>query len=261
MKEKKKRYFVILAALAIFVIIMLLALGKDTVFKSKDATTIIVGHNTIWNYSDESWLNITKSSTIDDISWLDYDVYLDNKSIGRYYLWNDGGKWYIFDSKKRAVNKEGNLLAFRSNYDIKVKNFTTAEIRNYYHVEKVLEENDLSTSSKFTVATESSFDIDNDGSNETFYFVSNAFPMDYYPSKIFSFVFMVKSSKIYPIYTDVAPNDTNNGCRPYLSAVIDINQDNIYEMVISCGKYSVDKPVDMLYKLTDEGFKILISNQ
>ena len=54
---------------------------------------------------------------------------------------------------------------------------------------------------------------------------------------------------------------TNNGCKPYLSAVLDIDKDNIYEMVVSCGKYSTDKPVDMLYKLTDEEFKIIISNQ
>ncbi len=261
MEKKKKRYVVILVVLAIYVVLMLLALGKDTVLKSKDAATIIVGHNTIWNYSDESWLNITNSSTIDEKSWLDYEVYLDNKLKGNYYLWYDGSKWYIFDENKKAVNSEGTLLAFRSNYDIKVKNFTTSDIRNYYHVEKILEENDLSISSKFTVATETSFDIDNDGTNETFYFVSNAFPLDYYPSKIFSFVFMVKSSKIYPIYTDIDQNNDNNGCKPYLSAVMDIDQDNIYEMVISCGKYSVAKPVDMLYKLTDEGFKILISNQ
>ena len=68
---------------------------------------------------------------------------------------------------------------------------------------------------------------------------------------------MVKNSKIYPMYTDIAPNRSNNGCKPYLSAVIDMDEDNTYEMVISCGKYSTDKPADMLYKLTEEGFKII----
>ena len=125
----------------------------------------------------------------------------------------------------------------------------------------MLEQNNLSTSSKYTVEQEVSIDIDNDGNNETFYFVSNAFSLDYNPSKIFSIVFMVKNSKIYPIYTDIAPNTTNNGCKPYLSAVLDVDQDNIYEMVISCGKYSTETPSDMLYKLTDDGFKIVISNQ
>lgn len=261
MTKKKKRYTVILVILIIYVLLMVLVLGKDTLIKSKDATTIIIGDNTIWNYSDESWLNITSSSTIDDISWLDYKVFLDNKELGNYYLWNDGNEWYIFDSNKNAVNKEGSIIAFRSNYDIKVKDFTTEEIRNYYHVDKVLEENDLSTSSKYTVSTEISIDIDSDGSKETLYFISNAFPLDFNPSKVFTFVFMVKNSEIYPIYKEIAQNNSVNGCKPYLSAIMDIDEDNTYELVVSCGRYSIQKPVDMLYKLTDEGFKILISNQ
>lgn len=259
--KKKKRYIVILVILAIYVVLMLLVMGKDLLITSKDTATIIVGDTSVWIYKDEGWTNVTSSSTLESLSWQEYDVYLDNKKAGSYYLWNSDSKWYLFDEKKNAVNKEGTLLAFSSNYDIKVKNFTSSDIRNYYHVEKVLEENDLSTSSKYTVATETSVDIDNDGQNETFYFVSNAFSLDYTPSKIFSLVFMVKNSKIYPIYTDIAPNNTNNGCKPYLSAVFDIDNDNEYEMVISCGKYSTDTPADMLYKLTDEGFKIIISNQ
>ena len=83
--------------------------------KNKDATTIIVGDYTIWNYSDNKWLNITNSTTIDDMSWLDYNIYLDNKELGKYYLWYDDNRWYIFDESKKAINKEGNLLALRSN--------------------------------------------------------------------------------------------------------------------------------------------------
>lgn len=259
--KKKKRYYVILIILVVFTLVMYFAFGKEYVQKGKEETTIIIGDNTIWNYSDRRWLNITNNISVDNFNWLDYTIYIDNKKIGKYYLWYDDEKWYIFDKDKKAINRDGNIIAYRSNYDIKVSDFTSNEIRNYYHVSKVLKDNDLSTSSKFTSATETTIDIDNDGKNETLYFVSNAFPLDFNPDKIFSFVFMVKDSQIYSIYTDVAGNNTNNGCKPYLSAVIDVDNDNTYELVVSCGKYSVDKPVDMLYKLTDEGFKILISNQ
>lgn len=258
--KKKKRYIVILVVLAIYVVIMLLVYGKDMLIKDKDEATFIIGDTSIWIYKEEGWTNITNPNTIESLSWTEYNVYLDNKEFGQYYLWNDD-KWYLFDKDKNAITREGTLLAYKSNYDIKVKDFSTSDIRNYYHVEKVLEQNNLSTSSKYTVAQEASIDIDNDGNNETFYFVGNAFSLDYTPSKIFSIVFMVKNSEIYPIYTDIAPNNSNNGCKPYLSAVLDVDQDNKYEMVISCGKYSTDTPSDMLYKLTDEGFKILISNQ
>ncbi len=239
---------------------MYFALAKGELAKKKEATTIIIGDSTIWNYSDNSWLNITNGDTIEDISWLDYTVYLDNKKLGNYYLWyND--KWYIFDSNKKSINKEGNLLAFRSNYNIKIADFEVNNIRNYYNVAKVLEENNLSTSSKYTVASEVELDIDNDNNKETLYFISNAFPIDFYPTTIFSIVFILKDGKIETLYKNISSNTTNNGCKPYLSAIIDVDQDNTYELVISCGKYSVEKPIDMLYKLTDDGFKILISNQ
>lgn len=259
--KKKKRYYVILIVLVIFTVLMYFAFGKENLAKGKDSTTIIVGNNTIWNYSDQQWLNITSSKTIESISWLDYNVYLDNKKFGKYYLWNDGNKWYIFDANKKAINKDGSILAYRSNYDIKITDFKQQPIRNYYNVNKVLKENNLSTSSIYTVSEEVSIDIDNDEKNETLYFVSNAFSLDYTPDKVFSFVFMVKDNKIYNIYRDVDKNFGTNGCKPYLSAVMDIDNDNTYELVVSCGRYSVSKPVDMLYKFTGTEFKILISNQ
>lgn len=259
--KKKKRYVVILVVLAIYAVIMLLVMGKDLLIPSKNEAILIIGDTSVWKLKEDSWTNLTMRSSIEELNWQEYKVYLDNKEYGNYYLWQNGDKWYLFDKDKKAVAREGTFLATQANFNINVKNFKTEDIRNYYHVEKVLESNDLSTSSKLTVATQTSIDIDNDGKQETFYFVSNAFSLDYNPSKVFSLVFMVKDSKVYPMYTDIAPNQSTNGCKPYLSAVLDINQDNLYEMVISCGKYSTDKPADMLYHLTDEGFKIIISNQ
>lgn len=259
--KKRKRYYVILIVLIVFTIGMYYAFGKENIAKGKDSTTIIVGDNTIWNYSDNQWLNITNNKTIESISWLDYNIYLDNKKFGQYYLWNDGNKWYMFDSNKKAINKDGKILAYRSNYNIQIKDFTSKPIRNYYHVNKVLRDNQLSTSSRYTVSEEITIDIDNDGKNEILYFVSNAFALDFNPDKVFSLVFMVKDNKIYNIYTDIDKNLGTNGCKPYLSAVIDIDEDNTYELVVSCGKYSVSKPLDMLYKFNGTDFKILISNQ
>ncbi len=259
--KKKTRYYVLLIILIVFTIGMYFAFGKDNLAKSKDSTTIIVGNSTIWNYSDKQWLNITNPKTIDSINWLDYKVFLDGKEFGEVYLWNDGSKWYMFDENKKAINKDGSILAFRSNYDIKVSSFQLKDIRNYYHVNKVLQENGISTSSKYTVSQEVSIDIDKDGKKETLYFVSNAFALDFTPDKVFTFVFMVKDNKIYKIYTDVDKNFGTNGCKPYLSAIMDIDTDNTYELVVSCGRYSVNKPIDMLYKFNGNEFNLLISNQ
>ena len=38
------------------------------------------------------------------------------------------------------------------------------------------------------------------------------------------------------------------------------NNDDIYEFILSCGKYSIEEEVNMLYQLDNDNFKILISN-
>lgn len=257
---KKTRYIVLFVILAIYIFVMYYFLGADNLKKEKYSTTILVGDSTVWNYSDKRWLNITKNSTLKKLDWQEFTVYLDNKKAGNYLLWHDD-KWYLFDKNKKAVPTTGSLLAYRSNYDLKIKDFTVTDITEPSYVKQVLEENNLSFSSKLTASSLTSFDIDNDQINEEFYVISNAFADDFNPDTIFSIVFMVKEGKVYYLYNDISPNTTNNGCKPYLNSFIDVDNDNKYEVIVSCGRYSVEKSVEMLYKLTDEGFKILISNQ
>ncbi len=257
---KKKRYIVLLIILAIYVIAMYFFLGANHLKKEKDYTTILVGDSTIWNYSNKKWLNVTSKSTIKDINWKEFTVYIDNKKLGNYYLWHDD-KWYLFDKDKNAVNSSGNLFAYRSNFPLKVKEFSTEPIVNMDVVSQVLEENKLDVSSKFTVNTLTKFDIDNDNILEEFYIISNVFAIDFVPDTLFSIVFMVKGNQIYYIYRDIAPNKTTNGCKPYFNSFFDVDLDNKYEFILSCGRYSVKQPVDMLYKFEKDEFKILISNQ
>ena len=78
---KKKRYIVLLIILAIYVIAMYFFLGANHLKKEKDYTTILVGDSTIWNYSNKKWLNVTSKSTIKDINWKEFTVYIDNKKL------------------------------------------------------------------------------------------------------------------------------------------------------------------------------------
>ena len=260
--KKKKRYIVILVLIIIYVISMFLFAEKDDSVKYKnDALTLIIGDNTIWQTNKGKWLNITAEKTIEELNWLEYNVFVDNNKLGNYYLWNDDEQWFLFDKNKNAVNIEGNLIAYQSTYDLKLKDFISEEIKNYYNVQKILKENNVDSTADFTVATETNLDIDYDGNEETLYFVSNAFPMDFNPNKIFSFVFMLKDGQLYKLYNSVEENNINNGCKPYLSAVLDVDHDKNYELVITCAEYSVIKPTVMLYKLVDDEFKILISNK
>jgi len=260
--RNKKTYVILFVALAVFFVVMFLVFGVSNIKKGEASTTLVVGDNTVWNYSKRHWLNLTSEKALSSLEWKEFNIYLDNKSLGKYNLWHDD-KWYAFDKSKNAVPLDGNLLAYRSNVNVDVLDFTKEKIDDNSFVLKVLEDNDLSISSKFTTSYKVNFDFDSDNTKEDFYVISNAFPNDFNPEKIFSIVFMVKDDKIYYLYNDITENRAFNGCKPFINSILDVDQDGVYEMIVSCSKYSVGERIDMLYQynLSEKAFKIVISNQ
>ena len=251
----KKIYVILIVLVIVFFIVMFLLFGLDELKKGSINTTLVVGKDTVWNYSGKKWKNV---DSYEKLNWEKYDIYVNNEKKGNYYLWyND--KWYAFDDNKKAIKLEGTLLGVKSNIDIPVYNFSTDIIDNYVYVDEVLEEHNLPTNNDYTVNEMIVFDYDNDGIEEEFYVVSNAFTMDSHPEKIFSLVFMVKNEEIYPIYTDISENKGFNGCMPYISSFIDVDNDSKYEFIFSCSKYSVSGITRMLYEFKNNEFKILIS--
>lgn len=261
--RKKSTYVILIVSVFAFAFVVFLLFGVKYVKKGKMITTIIVGDDTVWTLNKKNWMNITKTTTKKDISWNNYKVFLDNKEFGTYSLWYDNNKWYAFDSKKNAVPMDGELLAYQANYKIDVIDFEEREITDRSYVDQVLEDNDISPSSKTTSEYMTSIDFDNDGVEEDFYVITNVFAMDFVPETNFAIIFMVKDETIYYIYKDVNTNDESltNGCMPYLVSFLDTDDDGIYEFVVGCGKYSISGTIKMLYQFEDNKFKIVISNQ
>jgi hypothetical protein len=236
---------------------MFLVFGLDNVKKEGFDTTIIVDEDTVWSYKNRKWINVSKPFS--GLSWEKYEVYDNNEKLGKYYLWYSD-KWYAFDSKKNAVLIDGDLLGVRANYDVLVYNHDISEIEDYSYVYSVLKENNIPVDSEYTSKYKIVLDYDNDGEEEEFYVITNAFPMDFEPENIFSIVFMVKDEEIYPIYNDISTNTGFNGCKPYISSFIDVDEDSKYEFILSCAKFSTSSVNRMLYEFKDNEFKILISN-
>lgn len=255
------RYKVITIILVVYLVVFFLIYGLSNMKNGQRELTLLVGDNTVWDYSNKSWLNITREETLDSLNWQEYKVFLDNKYFGEYSMWYDDNKWYAFNSNKTAVKMEGELIAYKANYDLKIKEFETKENNNNTYVHQVLKDNNLSTSSQMTVNNVVNFDIDADGVEEQFYVISNAFASDFYPDTIFSIVFMVKEQKIYSMYTNIEKANYGNGCKPYIRTFLDINDDDKHELILTCAKYSVQEPEDMLFQLNKEKFDLLISNQ
>jgi len=260
-----KGYKVIIIILVVYFLVFFCILGLDNLKKNKHNFILLVGESTVWEYASQKWLNVTASSTLEKINWQEYQVYIDNQYVNKYQLWFDD-KWYAFNidpktKERQAVQLEGDLIAYKANYDLNIKSFKNEKVTNNTYIQQVLNQNGLSTGSKLTVNNVVQIDIDNDGNLEEFYVISNAFPTDNYPDTIFSIVFMVKNEQIYPMYSNITKGKNTNGCKPFIRTFLDIDEDNIHEVIVSCGKYSIQKPEDMLFQLSDKEFKLLISNQ
>ncbi len=260
MKKGRFKYIVIIIIVIIYGVGMYLAFGVSENKAKKTATTILVGDSAVWNYSSREWMNVSSKSLLSSFNWQEFNVYIDNKYFGNYLMWQDE-KWYLFDKNRQAVSYQGNLFAYKSDFNMDVLSFSTSAVTDFSYAKKVLEEHQLDPNSSYTLANVSSIDFDKDGQNEDFYVISNVFAMDFFPDKYFSFVFMVKNNKIYMLYEDVDQNDGVNGCKPNLYTVADVDNDSKYELILTCSKYSNQIPVTMLYEFVDDTFKIAISNQ
>lgn len=251
----KKTYIILIAILLVFFIIMFLIFGFENLRQEKYATTIIVGNDAIFNYKNKKWIKVVDK---DLYNWKKFHVFSDNVEQGNYYLWHSD-KWYIFDDKKEAIVLDGEMLAYKANYDISVGEFKKQSISDYSYLHEILNEYDLPTVEESANNYEVLFDYDNDGVEEEFYVVSNVFSNS--SNKAFSFVFMVDDEKIYPIYKDVVENKSFNGCKPYFNSFLDVDNSGKYEFILSCAKYSVGKNKVMLYGMKKDEFKTLISNE
>ena len=258
----KKIYIVLLIIIAVFFAVMFLTFGVENIKQDNYSSTIIVGDSTVWSYKNKKWSNLRSNTSIEKLNWNKFQVYSNNEKIGVYSLWHDD-KWYIFDDNKNAVKIDGNLLAISSNFDVNVLPFNVENIstQDMQYVYYVLQENNLKADNKFTSLGNVNIDFDNDGKIENFYVISNVFAMDFTPKMLFSIVFMVKDNNIYYIYNDISENRSYNGCKPYFNSFFDTNNDGIYEFILSCGKFSSNEQIDMLYTFKENAFKIAISNQ
>lgn len=256
---KNKVYIVLIVIFIGLFTVLFFAFGVKNILQDSHEATIIVGENTMWKYENRHWRSLSTISQIQKMNWDKYEVFIDNEAYGNYYLWHDD-RWYLFDEEKNSYPVQGNLLAYRANYDLKVTGFLEEEILDTTYAQSVMMNYGISPSSKFTTSTKISFDFDLDGVVEDFYVVSNAFPIDFEPETIFSFVFMVKNEEITMIYQDISSNHSFNGCKPFFYSFLDVDSDKPYEFILSCGRYSIEDQVDMLYQYDQGEFKILVSN-
>ena len=77
--RKKSTYIILISIIFIFGIIMFLVFGVENIKQGAYDSTIIVGDNTVWTYSNKKWVNVSSRSSIDKLNWKTYKVYSNKK--------------------------------------------------------------------------------------------------------------------------------------------------------------------------------------
>ncbi len=266
---RKGVYITLILILIIFLAAMYFLFARTNLNEERYSTTFIIGDSTIWNYSSRRWQTLQNYKSINDINWKRFTVYEDNKKLGNYLVWKDD-KWYFFtDNREAVVTNGGKILAFNTNHPITVADFSEEQTteKDKDVIDFVLQSHELSPSSKFTVSNKINIDLDNDQEEETIYCLSNAFATEFNPDSVFSFVVVKDGDNIYDLYEAVDDNTGTNSCRPFIHHIIDVNNDKNYEIIVSCGRYSIEEQLDMLFQrqvdsnTKEINYKIVVSNQ
>lgn len=255
----KKKYIILIVIMIVYFLILFLCLGLNNLKKEQREATIFIDTETSWKLEKNKWASIDINN--EELSNQTFNVFINNENIGSYYL-EKKDNWILYDKEKKQYNYElGSFFAIRANYDVNILNVNSENINDTNYIKQVLNNNGITETDELTVQAKYEFDYDNDGTKEKFYAVGNAFARETSPTKVFSIVFMEKNNQIYYLHKEIEENDGQNGCKPYINTVIDLDSDYKYEIIVSCGYYSIQNRNDMLYTFEDNQFKLLIDNK
>lgn len=257
MKSKRKVYIIVIVVMILLSSLFFLVFGLDMIEKKNEDSTLIVGDTSFRNKGGK-WTNSSLDTEKKESNWKLFQTYVDNEYFGEYYLYFSD-KWYLFSKDKKAVNYDGELLAF-NNKKYKVFDYDLKEIEDYSDVNIILEENGISFIPNYTSNYYIDLDIDYDGKDERLYLISNLFPLDPVDDKIFfSIVFLKKGDKIIKLY-EKKEEDAFSGCSASISGILDLDWDNKYEIVLKCSYYSTNGTDFSLYNFSKGSFHKLVSN-
>lgn len=256
---KNKRYIILIIIILVFGFSMYYFIGRKSISEQKVVTTILLNPNTVFEYSNKKWIKVN-DSYINDYNWNEFSIFLDSEYKGKQLVWLDD-QWYIFDKNKNAINYTEKFIGVKANYEINVKKFEVISDSQSDYTNELLSKYNLPANSELTVNDKVVLDIDNDGADEEIYLISNTFSVDTEPDTIFSNVFMIKNNQMYTIYENSESGSAYNGCLPYINSILDVDNDNNYEIVLTCSRYSAQDPINSIYKFENNAFKQLISSE
>ncbi len=258
-----KPYIFVLALLGIFFLIIFFTIGLDSLKNRNKNLYLIVDQSAVWEYNKTKWVNVDRKNYL-EYNWKKCKYYEEGNFIHHNYLVYTNDRWYVFNANKDAILPNSKFLAVGGNKKVSVKNshLIDTDQNDQLIIEQVLKENGISDYENYMTRSKLTTDLDNDQEEETLYVLSNMFPTDFSPTKIYNIVFVKDNDSIIYVYKDIDSfSNMYNHCKVYLNNIIDVDQDSKDEIIIGCGYYSTNGIMNQMYTLKNKEYKLLISNR
>lgn len=211
---------------------------------------VIINDKDIFKVTNSKWTKINKRN-IDRLSFSNsYSLDGDN-FVGKTYINSNKDNFEIYDSEYQKINIADTLITLNTKKDIKdiktAKQYNTFGDDDMVNVNSILKRYSLNDET-FNVTLKYVTDLNNDGEDDIIYSISNFYDQDN-KSKVFSLIFSSINDNIEMIdevIVDVAEEYSSNTI--YLKSVVDIDQDNNYELIISNTTYGNDNSCYSIYR-------------
>ena len=213
----------------VLVIIFVLLISFSMTFLKEEKVKngfIIAGEKQIFEYNNKTWQYSTQSK----VEWKKFNVYSGLSYIGKYYLTNNNNKYYFFDDNNDSNDVQYPFIAISNGLNIELIDYFKEDIDNndiniifnYLKKKRINYDGDYSIKNKYVI------DLNNDGKNDSIYFISNQL----YSNDIFYVVF----AKVGFKYIDISIERNNEIKDRYdLGWVISSKNKNYYDIILKGG--------------------------
>lgn len=210
--------FVVVLSLFIFFLVGQLSNDKSDFYLIFDTSNMFIKDDNGWMVSDDT----------DNIPNEKFAIYENGKYLGSYYL-QYNNRFFVYDSNKKVIKIEGELLAYNGGKRLKViyPEFDVAANDDYEYLDSVRSFLGIDDNEKVSL-TKYEYDINNDKKDETIY-IANVYIDNYeYYTLMFlnddDVTVLKRSNSSDDIYT--------------LNYLIDYDNDKRYELVVLTDVFS-----------------------
>lgn len=227
---------IIIVGVIIFIIIVVV------ISKANSGKYLIIDDTLILEKQLNGWEQIKQINK--DVLNQKYTVYSNDEKIENVKIDYASNTWYYLDKNSKDLDLKNVRVASSKINDIALANY---KIENYEDsdetiLKEALDENNITNIDSFkSTMKKLTYDLDQDGTEETIYTITNR-SLSATDDKPISKMFLAKNGKI----SQYIATDTK---KPYfVREIIDLNNDNQYELIVTKGV--IDMPsFDSCYQI------------